>query len=270
VAPAIESSIESSTVRNENTARPVRGPLQAAPSLQSASSSSSFIFPAPTNPRSPFKNLSSWAFSIPPFVSPAQASQGEDEEALLLASATTASDATAAVSPSAVENDPSKAGTAVNGDDDDSSTLEEFKERLRWLNKITAEAQQELDAIAPPPLKGALDNAVKAAKETDVKPALDVTKRVLDDLQEGFSGLFSSAKEFDAATASAQLKARMEKELEARKEIEDAVAAAAAAANPGSAAAEKQLASGAKPSTEQKKQQGEAAGVSTAPATVGN
>lgn len=272
MAPAIESSIEGSTFV-ESTAGPVRGPLQAAPpssfSLSSpstpSSTSLSFRLPAPTNPRSPFRNLSSWVVPVPPpFTSPAHAAAQGQEEKLLIALASTSNkdnNASALDAPTTSTASTTAAGQTENDPnaqvvDDDSSTLEEFRERLRWLNKITADAQQELDTIAPPPLKSALDSAVKAAKETDVQPALDVTKRALDDLQEGFTGLFSSAKEFDAATASAQLKARMEKELEARKEIENAVAAAAAeSAAKEAAAAEKVAADEAKGSSKQQQQQ---------------
>ncbi|KAL4521685.1 hypothetical protein Ndes2437B_g07750 [Nannochloris sp. 'desiccata'] len=222
------------------------------------------FFP-PTNPRSPFRNLSSWVVPVPPpFTSPAHAAAQGQEEKLLIALASTSNkdnNASALDAPTTSTASTTAAGQTENDPnaqvvDDDSSTLEEFRERLRWLNKITADAQQELDTIAPPPLKSALDSAVKAAKETDVQPALDVTKRALDDLQEGFTGLFSSAKEFDAATASAQLKARMEKELEARKEIENAVAAAAAeSAAKEAAAAEKVAADEAKGSSKQQQQQ---------------
>ncbi len=284
MAPAIESSIEGSTSFIDTTAGPVRGPLQAAPPPFSSITTSSFTFPAPTNPRSPFTNLSSSSWAVAPslFASPAHAAQGEDEEGLLLASAPatgenggTAATSTTSTTPGGdgVSNTDASGEVVGNTDADESSTLEEFRERLRWLNKITTDAQQELDAIAPPPLKSALDSAVKAAKETDVGPALDVTKRVLGDLQEGFSGLFTSAKDFDAATASAQLKARMEKELEARKEIEDAVAAAAAAAASAEAAG-KQEAENAKAAIEQQQASAAAAagaaGVSPAPSPASN
>ena len=249
VAPVVKFSIDGSTF-DKNTAGPVRGPLQAAPpppffpssssALTPSSTFTSYGVPAPTNPRSPFRRLSS-SWAVPSlFVSPAQAAvQGveEEEEELLLAPAPTSNkDDNTVAGPNAAMSTTTPASgqtgdePTAEGVDDDSSTLEELRGRLRWLDKVTADAQQELDNIAPPPLKSALESVVKAAKETDVQPALDVTKRALDDLQEGFSGLYSSAKEFDAATATAQLKAKMEKELETRKEIEDAVAAAAAAA----------------------------------------
>ena len=123
--------------------------------------------------------------------------------------------------PAAVPAESSTTSSIENTDTAQSpeTAISEFRERLRWLNKITADATEELDAIAPPPLKGALDGAVKAAKETDIGPALGVAKRVVGDLQEGFSGLLSSAKDFDAAATTAELKARMEKEIESRKEI---------------------------------------------------
>jgi hypothetical protein len=295
VAPVNESSIEGSITHSRirsNIAGPVRGPLQAAPTLISTLPSkttpsttlpSSFGFPAPTNPRFPFRNLNlSSLVGLPsPFVAPAQAAavtQGEKEgEDLLLASMpqrekknskSSSSNAmtTADSAPLASSSSTTSAANTTLGEtnttptdpnaeivDDDSSTLEEFRESLRWLNKVTTEAQQELDTVAPPPLKSALDSAVKAAKETDVGPALDVTKRVLGDLQEGFSGLFSAAKDFDAATASANLKERMEKELAARKEIEDAVAAKEAAAKEAAANAveKKQAADEAKALSEQ-------------------
>ena len=262
MAPATESSsVDSSTYDSfvntvvKSTARPVRGPLQAAPplvhqtpsfsSFSPSSISSSFTFPAPTNPKSPLIKLSTWVASLPsPFTSPAKAEDlsrdddgtaednrrnsdpsafnsatmgtnitltgNENNNSTKTNSSDNASGSTGVKSASSntsttTENElnPSES-KSISDADDDSSTLEEFRERLRWLNKVTADATQELDAIAPPPLKGALDSAVKAAKETDVKPALDVAKRAVGDLQEGFSGLFSAAKEFDAATASAE------------------------------------------------------------------
>lgn len=272
MAPVIESPIEGSTFV-KSTAGPVRGPLQAAPppsSISSSSSSSSapststtststfFRIPPPTNPNFPFRNLSSWAIPSP-FDPPAQAAaQGQDEVPLPASAPTNNKDNSATgvnASTSATSTPPGQLKNEPIGkvtDDDDSSTLEELKERLRRLDKVTADAQQKINDIAPPPLKGALDSAVKVAKETDVQPALEATKRALDDLQEGFSGLYSSAKEFDAATASAELKAKMEKELEARKEIEDAVAAAAA---------EEKAADEAKSSSEQQQLPGGAAAV---------
>jgi hypothetical protein len=80
-----------------------------------------------------------------------------------------------------------------------------LKERLQWLNKVTAEASEELDKASPPPLKEPLENAVRVAK--DAGAAVDVVKRAVDDLQEGFSGLMSAAKDFDAAAAAERIKA---------------------------------------------------------------
>ena len=79
-----------------------------------------------------------------------------------------------------------------------------LKERLQWLNKVTAEASEELDKASPPPLKEPLENAVRVAK--DAGAAVDVVKRAVDDLQEGFSGLMSAAKDFDAAAAAEHIK----------------------------------------------------------------
>ena len=101
------------------------------------------------------------------------------------------------------------------------STIGEIRQRIQDLNRLTAALTEELDAVAPPPLYSALEETVKTVRTTDIRPAVEVTKRVLGDLQEGFSGLLSAAKDFDAAATTSQVKARMEKELEARKLAEE-------------------------------------------------
>lgn len=135
--------------------------------------------------------------------------------------------------PEATSTAGAGAESAGGGDADDSSdsssTLATFRDRLQWLNEVTAAAQRELDAVSPPPLKSALEDAVKKAASTDLEPVLGVTKRVLGDLQEGFQGLGSAAKEFDPGEATKQLKERMQKELEARQAAAEQAAAAGGA-----------------------------------------
>lgn len=212
---------ESSLQVDDRATSPARGPLRAAPTLISFQS---------------FKNSKNTSiYTTTAWISVAEAA----EESTTTSSSTTSTTAAAVVAPTnattrekqgvASPNDPAVPAESPNttaatpdiGRDASSaeSAISEFRERLRWLNKVTADATEELDAIAPPPMKSALEGAVKAAQETDIGPAIGVAKRVVGDLQEGFSGLLTAAKDFDAGATTAELKARMEKELESRKEI---------------------------------------------------
>jgi hypothetical protein len=240
VAPAADASSAGDTLYT----RPVRGLLRASHLHFSSLPFASLSFPSfPTFATSYLRP----AIPAPPSVAPGALSRlftwpAAAEEANALSATTSANPAAPEAAPvdlvsaaaSAAADAPadpaSGAASEVPVDADSSSTIEEFRERLRWLNAVTAAAQEELNAIAPPPLKSALDGAVRTVKETDVGPAVEVVKRVVGDLQEGFSGLFSAAKDFDAATTTAELRARMDKELEMRKADEDARAAAAASA----------------------------------------
>lgn len=214
----------------------MRGPLRAqtllslslSPSLPLPSFAAPSLAPAAPAPEfpglAPVSSLFTWSSAVhaaeklDSLAAPAPDEPPAPEAAALAADAPLPADPAAAPPPPV--DDPAAADSAIA----------EFRDRLRWLNAVTSAATEELDAIAPPPLKTALEGAVRTVKETDVGPALDVAKRVVGDLQEGFSGLFSAAKDFDAAATTAELKARMEREVEARKAEEEAAATARAEA----------------------------------------
>lgn len=197
---------------DDNTS-PVRGPLRAAPKLASFES---------FNPNNPIFTLSS-SFNPPTWFSVAEAADENTTSistgpAIVVAASSTPEKQVVASSVDPAEGASVTTSNARADSSSAESAIFEFRERLRWLNKVTAAATEELDAIAPPPMKSALEGAVKAAQETDIGPAIGVAKRVVGDLQEGFSGLLSAAKDFDAGATTAELKARMEKEIESRKE----------------------------------------------------
>lgn len=96
----------------------------------------------------------------------------------------------------------------------------DLRGKIRWLNAVTAAEIEQIDKAAPPPLKAPLEGVVKAARETDVGPAIETAKRVVDDLQEGFTGLVSGAKEFDPGSVAEQLKTKVAKELAAREKTQ--------------------------------------------------
>lgn len=112
------------------------------------------------------------------------------------------------------------AGGSTPTTDDTSDSISGLQDRIKWLNMVTSAATRELDAVAPPPLKGVLEDAAQRVGETDLTPLVDTTKRVIQDLQEGFLGLSTAAKDFDAVSTATELKLKMERELEVRRAIE--------------------------------------------------
>jgi 2-oxoglutarate dehydrogenase E2 component (dihydrolipoamide succinyltransferase) len=115
--------------------------------------------------------------------------------------------------------------------------LQQLLDSVKQLDSATAEASRELDAAAPPPLKGALEAAARKVAETDFSPLAQVMRRVAGDLGEGFAGLGASAGAFDPGEAAADLKSRFEKEYAARQEAPPEAAAPGAAADGEPAAA---------------------------------
>ena len=160
------------------------------------------------------------AKSVPLTASPiegggAAVAAGKNEGNSVMVEGDTSTTAPTGLTDDAEDGQPTAKGGEEKKDEDGMSILK-FRKQLEKLNAVTSAAIEELDASSPPPLKQPFEKAVSSLKAADMDPIVELSKRVIKDLQEGFVGLSESVKDFDAEKASSfsqRIIQRMESEL---------------------------------------------------------